>query len=97
MTYYSGTSKKKYDLNSRINNLFPSAKPIEIHCFKKYNFAKQFAYKRAKQDISIGVVIEITKEKNFKRSPFPCYPILIGKLTPKNHKVHLLEDIDFTK
>ena len=97
MTYYSGTSKESYDLYSQVNTLSPHVKPMNIHCFDDFILAKAFAYKRAKQDKSIGVIIEITNEENFEKSPYPCYPILIGKLTPKNHTTHLLEDTNFTK
>ena len=35
--------------------------------------------------------------KDIERDSYPGYPILIGKLTSENHKIHLLEDIDFTE
>lgn len=96
MVYYSGSSKRYYDLACLIESKIPDSSLEQIHCFENFNLARAFAYKKAKQDNSVGVVIEITKESDFGIT-YDGYPILIGKLTPKNHKIHLLEDIDFTK
>jgi hypothetical protein len=95
MTYYSGTSDKHYKTECELDRCFSSKKPREISCFEDFNLARGFAYKRAKQINSIGIVIEITKESDFEII-YDGYPILIGKLKPKNHKIHILEDINFT-
>ncbi|MBW2978355.1 hypothetical protein KY331_05920 [Candidatus Woesearchaeota archaeon] len=87
MTYYSGTSKLKYDWRAR------SKSDWKIHCYDGEQglvSAMAFARKRAKQDNSTPLVIEITNDGDFNIKS-EGYPTLTGRLTPENHKVHVVD------
>jgi hypothetical protein len=72
-----------------------------IHCFSDEDhndtsarfLAVGFAMKRAKQDRSVPLVIEITRPDDFKQE-WDGYPMLYGMLTPENHRAHEIDNIE---
>ena len=101
MTYYSGTSKLRYDLMNDLNKISPQRELDQIHCYECEEGRESdiigvvigFAKKRALQDHSELIVIEITRPEDFERLKYPSYPILQGRLTSKNHRVWAIDEL----
>ena len=100
MTYYSGASLANYIYCDSIQQKYDHHIPREIHCQDSNINGSAifqvvgFAYKRARQDQSRPIVIEITRESDFKVTHPDGYPLLKGLLNPENHIVHIfLEEL----
>ncbi|MBW2997052.1 hypothetical protein KY349_01785 [Candidatus Woesearchaeota archaeon] len=91
MTYYSGTSLKMYVLQKDILQRQLDHR-MRINCYNDFELAKDFAQKRAQQDTSVPVVIEITREKDFEVI-YGGITVLVGRITEDNHELHVLEAI----
>lgn len=100
MTYYSGTSRFAYDSFVKIDEIGLFHTIREIHCFETtgndfgLELAIGWAIKRAVQDESVPVVIEITRPEDFQLKPnHTMYPVLIGNLKPENHIIHTVDEL----
>ena len=96
MVYYSGTSEKSYHTQQAIDEKFPGM-INDIYCWSStslgvnaFLLAINFAKKRARQDFSSPLVIEITEPGEFKLRK-ECNPVLEGRLTESNHRIHEVE------
>ena len=96
MTLYSGTSRQWYDIMQGLMYKFPV--PRKISCWNSewrggeeaaFRDAISFARKRARQDHSEPVVIEITRLSDFEIvQQASNVTIIKGILSEGNHKLH---------
>jgi len=97
--FFSGTSLKTYETQQKLLEMNKDKykgreKEKQITMFtNNLDTAVTFAFKRARQDNSIGIIMEITKPDEFYIEKGSAGYIVKGILNKTNHKIYIKEDL----